>query len=163
AFDDVEFELEALGFLDGDHAFLADLVHRFGDLLTDFGVAIGRDDADLRDFRIAGDRGRTRGEIGDDLADGEVDAALQVHRVHAGGDRLHAFANDRLRENGRGGGAVTGLVVRLRGDFAQHLRAHILELVLEFDFLGDADAVLGDAGRAEALVDHDVAALGAQR
>ena len=28
----------------------------------------------------------------DDLGDGHVDAALQVHRVHAGGDRLGAFA-----------------------------------------------------------------------
>jgi hypothetical protein len=37
AFDDIEFEFEALGFFDGDHAFLADLFHRFGDLVTDFG------------------------------------------------------------------------------------------------------------------------------
>src|SRR5690606_10765485 len=40
---------------------------------------------------------------------------------------------------------------------------HVLELVLELDFLGDGDAVLGDARRTEALVDHDVAALGAER
>ncbi len=43
AFDDVQLELEALGLLDGDHAFLADLFHRLGDLLADDGVAIGRD------------------------------------------------------------------------------------------------------------------------
>src|SRR3546814_1217189 len=29
-------------------------------------------------------------------------------RVHAGGDRLRAFAHDRLRKHGGGGGAVTG-------------------------------------------------------
>src|SRR5690606_943364 len=34
AFDNVEFEFEALGFFDGDHAFLADLFHRLGDLLA---------------------------------------------------------------------------------------------------------------------------------
>ena len=54
-------------------------------------------------------------------------------------------------------------VAGLRGDLAHHLRAHVLELVGEFDLLGDGDAVLGDAGRAEALVEHDVAALGAER
>ena len=96
------------------------------------------------------------------LLDGEIDAALQVHRVHAGGDRLHALADDRLGEHGGGGGAVAGDVVGLRGDFAQHLRAHVLELVLELDLLGDGDAVLGDARSAEALVDDDVAALGAR-
>ena len=88
---------------------------------------------------------------------------LQIHRVHAGGDRLGAFAHDRLRQHGRGGGAVAGDVVGLGGDFAQHLRAHVLELVLELDLLGDGDAVLGDARSAEALLDHDVAALGAER
>ena len=51
----------------------------------------------------------------------------------------------------------------LRGDLAHHLRAHVLELVGKLDFLGDGHAVLGDARRAEALVDDDVAALGAQR
>jgi hypothetical protein len=92
-----------------------------------------------------------------------LDAALQVHRVHAGGDRFCAFPHDRLGEHGSGGGAVTGGIVGLGGDFAQHLRAHILELVLKFDFLGDGDAVLGDAGRAEALFNDDIAALGAER
>jgi hypothetical protein len=36
-------------------------------------------------------------------------------------------------------------------------------LSFQFDFLGDGDAVLGDARGAERLVDDDVAALGAER
>jgi hypothetical protein len=43
------------------------------------------------------------------------------------------------------------------------LGAHVLELVLEFDLLGDRHAVLRDARRAEGLLDDDVAALRAQR
>src|SRR5512146_485643 len=57
---------------------------------------------------------------------------------------------------------VAGVVRRLRSDFAHHLRAHVLEVVLELDLLGDGDAVLGDARRAERLVEHDVAAFGAK-
>ena len=76
---------------------------------------------------------------------------------------LDAFLDDRLGEHGRGGGAVTGEVGGLRGDFAHHLRAHVLELVFELDLLGDGDAVLGDARRAERLVEDDVAALRAER
>jgi hypothetical protein len=41
--------------------------------------------------------------------------------------------------------------------------AHVLELVLEFDLLGDGDAVLGDARRAERLVNDNIAALGTKR
>ena len=163
AFDDIEFEFEALGLFHGDHAFLADLFHGFGDLFADFTVAIGGNDANLRDFAGTGDVLRTTLEVFDDAVHGLIDAALQVHRVHAGSDRLHAFAHDGLGQNRGGGGAVTCKIVGLAGDFAQHLRAHVLELVLEFDFLGDGDAVLGDAGCAEALVDNDVPSLGAER
>ena len=99
----------------------------------------------------------------DHLGDGLVDAALQVHRVHAGGDRLQAFAHDRLGEHARRGGAVAGDVVGLLGGLAHHLRAHVLELVLELDLLGDGDAVLGRARGAERLLDDDVAALGTER
>ncbi|HEX3124753.1 MAG TPA: TCP-1/cpn60 chaperonin family protein, partial [Rhodanobacteraceae bacterium] len=43
-------------------------------------------------------------------------------------DGLHAFADQRLCEHGRGRGAVTGDVGRLGSDFLDHLRAHVLEL-----------------------------------
>ena len=66
-------------------------------------------------------------------------------------------------EHGGGGGSVTGLVGRFRRDLAHHLRAHVLELVLELDLLGDGDAVLGDAGCPVRLVEHHVATLRAER
>ncbi|PWE77230.1 hypothetical protein XF30_11080 [Bradyrhizobium sp. SUTN9-2] len=37
--------------------------------------------------------------------------------------------------------------------------AHVLELVVEFDVLGNGNAVFGNTWRAERLVEHDVAAL----
>src|SRR5439155_2611318 len=42
-------------------------------------------------------------------------------------------------------------------------RAHVLVLILQLDLLGDGDPILGDRGRAEALLQDDVAALGAER
>ena len=65
-------------------------------------------------------------------------------------------------QDGGGGGAVAGDVGGLGGDFLHHLGAHVLVGVFELDFLGDGDAVLGDGGRAELLVEDDVAALGAE-
>src|SRR5690606_17588405 len=50
----------------------------------------------------------------------------------------------------------------LGSDFLDHLRAHVLELVLELDLFGDRDTVLGDGGGAERALEHHVAALGAQ-
>src|SRR5690606_6446865 len=70
-----------------------------------------------------------------------------------------AFLDDGLGQDGGGGGAVARLVVRLGGDFADHLGAHVLEGVFQLDFLGHRDAVLGRARGAERLLDHDVAAL----
>src|SRR5438874_11133689 len=163
ALDDVEFGLERLGFFNRDDALVADLLHGIGQELADFGVAVGGDGADLGDFLVRGDLLGVLDEVGDHGFHRQIDTALQIHRVHASGNRLGAFTDDRSRENGRSRGAVAGRISGLRGNFAHHLRAHVLELVVELDLLGDGDAVLGDAGRAERLVEHDVAALGAER
>jgi hypothetical protein len=163
AFDDFEFGFGGLGFFNRDDAFVADLLHGFGNVEADLALAVGRDRADLRDFFRRVDLLGLGLEILDDFCDGEVDAALQVHRVHAGGNGLGAFANDGLGENRGGRRAVAGDVVGLGGDFTDELGAHVLELVFQFDFLGDGNAVLGDARSAEGLVDDDVAALRAER
>src|ERR1700757_385803 len=163
ALDDLDFGVERFGFLDRDHAFVADLLHRLGDHLADLAVAVRRERAHLGALRGGADLLGALLDVLHHRAHGNVDAALEVHRVHPGGHRLGAFPDDRLCQHGRGGGAVTGKVVGLLGDLAHHLRAHVLELVLELDFLRHRHAVLGDAGRAEALVEHDVAALGAER
>ena len=131
-------------------------------MLADLAVAIGRDGADLRHLVVGGELLRLGLQLGDHGVDGEIDAALDVHGIGAGRDRLGAFLDDRLGEHGGRRGAVARDVGGLGGDLAQHLRAHVLELVLELDLLGDGDAVLGHARRAEGLLEHDVAALGAQ-
>src|ERR1700761_8838717 len=163
ALDDVEFGLERLGFLNRDDALVADLLHGVGEELADLGIAVGGDGADLGDLVVRGDLLGVLLQVRDHGFHREVDTALEVHRVHAGSNRLGAFADDRRSQHGCGGGAVAGRVGRLGGDFAHHLSAHVLELVVKLDFLGDGDAVLGDAGSAERLVEHDVAALGAER
>src|SRR5882724_3939846 len=163
AFDDVEFGFERLGFFNRDDALVADLLHGIRKELADFGVAVGGDGADLGDFLVRSDLLGVLDEVGEHGFHSQGDTAFQIHRVHAGGNRLGAFTDDRGREHGRGGGAVAGSIRRLGGHFAHHLRAHVLELVVKLDFLGDGDAVLGDAGRTERLVENDVAALGAER
>src|SRR5579872_4129448 len=163
AFDDVEFGLHALGFFDRDHALVADLVHRLGDHVADGLVAVGGVGAHLGDLRVGGDLLGRLLDLVDDLDHRLVDAALQIHRVHAGGDVLQALDHDGLGEHRGGRGPVPSLFVGLRGDFADQLGAEVLELVGELDFLGDGDAVLGRARRAERLLDHDVAALRPQR
>src|SRR3954467_4870749 len=162
ALDDFQLRGERLAVFDGDDAFLADLVHRVGDDAADFLVAVRRDRANLGDFLRGRRRLRLLLQLLDERRDGLVDAALQVHRVHARGHVLHAFPDDGLRQYGRGGGAVTGDVAGLGSDFLDHLRAHVLELVLELDLLGDRDTVLGDRRAAERTLEHHVATLRAE-
>ena len=133
-----------------------------GDHLADRRIAVRRDGADLGDLVVGRDLLRARLDVLHRFGDGEIDAALEVHRVHAGGDGLGAFADDRLGEHGGRGGAVSGDVARLGRDLADHLGAHVLELVGKLDLLGDGDAVLGDAGCAVGLLQHHVPALRAE-
>ena len=92
AFDHVEFGLERLCFFDRDHALVADFLHRVGEELADLGIAVGGDGADLGDLFVRRDLLGVGLEVLDDGFNGEIDAALEVHRVHAGGNRLGAFA-----------------------------------------------------------------------
>ena len=94
---------------------------------------------------------------------GFLNAALERHRACARGNGSHAFAEDGLRQHGRGGGAVAGNVGGLGSNLAHHLRAHVLERILQIDFLRHRHAVFGDDGRAELLLDHCIATLRAQR
>src|SRR5690606_18992010 len=111
ALDHFGFGLQALVLLDGDDALVAALLHRIGALAADFGLAVRRDGADLRRFGRIVDRAGGGFDRIDGHGHGLVDAALQIHRVHAGGNRLETFLDDRVRQNGRGGGPVTGGVV----------------------------------------------------
>ncbi len=88
---------------------------------------------------------------------------FRIHRVQPRRHRLGALARDRGREHGRRGGAVAGVVMLFRGDFAHELRAEVLEPVGKFDLLGDGHAVLGDARRPERLFDDDIATLRPKR
>ncbi|MCY1296945.1 hypothetical protein D9M70_463620 [compost metagenome] len=117
----------------------------------------------MRDLRVVGDLAGVGLQLLHDRVNREIDAALEIHGIHAGSNRLSPFLDDRLRQHGGRGRSVTGEIVGSGGDFAQHLRAHILELVFQFDFLGDRDAVLGDARGAKGLVDNDIAPLWAER
>ena len=162
AFDDIEAGVHALGFLDGDHPVLAHLVHRVGDEVADVAVVVRRGAGDLGDLLVALD---VLGRLFDDADhrfDGGVDAALDLHRVGAGGDVAETFAENGLRQHGGCRSAVAGDIAGLGRDFANHLRTHVLERILELDFLGDGHPVLGDRRRAELLVEHDVATLGTQ-
>src|SRR6266487_3958724 len=162
AFDHLELVLQTLAVLDGDHAFLSDFVHGIGDDLADRLICIRGNGADLGNFLA---RGAGLGQLLQLLDDGNdrlVDPAFQVHRVHSGGDELHTLSHDRLSEHSRRGRAVPGNIRSFRGDFLHHLRAHVLELVLQLDFLGNRHAVLGHGRGTEGALQHHVAALGAE-
>ena len=150
-----------MGLLDGDDAVLADLSMTSAMILPISGSAAEMVATAAICFHR--DRAGLLLDLRDDRLDAVLDAVLEDHRVGAGGDDAQALVDDRLGEHDRGGGAVTGDIVRLGGDFLQELRAHVLEWIFELDLLGDRDAVVGDGGRAELLVEHDVAALRAER
>ena len=161
-FDHFERGFHRLGFLDGDHAILADLLHCFRDDGSDLLVVVGADRADLRDH-VALHVFVEFLDFFDGDFNGLLDAALEGHGAGAGRDRLHAFAEDSLSQNSCRGGAVAGDVGSFRRDFADHLGAHVFERIGQLDFFRHGDAVLGDDRRAEFLFDDRVAPLGAQR
>jgi hypothetical protein len=163
ALDDVQLVVQALAFFDGDDAFLADLLHRLGDDLADGVIGVGGDGADLGDLLVVG-AGLGQAGLSSRTA---ASTALSMPRFRSIGFMPAATA---FRPSRTMACASTVAVVVPSPATSEvweatsfhHLGAHVLELVLELDLLGDGDAVLGDGRRAEGLLEHDVAALRAQ-
>jgi hypothetical protein len=94
--------------------------------------------------------------------DAGLDALLQRHRVGAGSHVAEALTHHRPSENRGGGGAVAGDIVGLLRDLFDQLGADLLVGVLELDLLGDGHTIVGDRGGSPLLVEHNVAAFGAE-
>src|SRR3546814_8871172 len=91
ALDDVQLGLEGLRLFHRDDAFLADALHGLGDHRADIGLAVGGDGADLGNLAGGRDLLRLLLQLGAHGRDGQLDGALHVHRVHAGGTGLVAL------------------------------------------------------------------------
>ncbi len=164
ALDHFELVLQARALLDRDHAFLADLLHRIGDDLADRLVGVGRDRADLRD-RLADPCTASRASSAPRR---RRRRALSMPRLMSIG--LMPAATD-FRPSRMIACASTVAVVVPSPASSEVLDATSFticapmfsNLSFELDFLRDRHAVLGDGGSAEALLEHDVAALGAER
>ena len=162
SFHHFQLVLQTPAIFDRDHAFLADFFHRLSDDLADGSVGVGRNGADLGNFFTGGAGSGNFLELFSDRGNRQVDATLQIHRVHPGRDKLHPFTHDRLCQDGRGGGAIPRHVGGLAGDLPRHLRAHVLELVFKLDLLRHNDTRVGDQRRAIGTLQNNVAAARAE-
>ena len=95
--------------------------------------------------------------------DSLVDAAAQNHRIGSGSDITQSFLDHGLSEDGGGGGAVASIIVGLGADFANELGACIFQMIFQFDFFGDGDAIIDDLRCAELLFQNDVATSRSKR
>ena len=136
-------------------------------------VVIGGDTADLGDHVTGHGLGELvqfavlafaglRIDVAANRVDSFLNPAFHGHRVRASRDGSDAFTVDGLGQDGGSCRSVTGNVGCFAGDFADHLRANILKAVLEIDLFRNGDAVLGDRGRSELLLDDYVATSGAE-
>jgi hypothetical protein len=112
-----------------------------------------RGDGPHLDDHRPGDGLRHLPELRRDRVDRFLDAALDSHGARASGDILRAFTIDTLRQHRSRRGAASGNVRGLARHFLHHLGAHVVERILQLDFLGYGDAIPGDDGRAECLVE----------
>ena len=92
-----------------------------------------------------------------------VESALDHHWVCTRGNVAKALSDERLAEDHRSGGAVTGDIVRLGSNFLQKLCAHVLKVIFELNVACNGYTVIGDGWCAELLVQHHVATLWADR
>src|SRR5699024_118249 len=114
------------------------------------------------DLLRCGHRGGACTEFIQGLLGGSLDTLVQLDGVRAGCHVAQTLGDERLGQQGGGGGAVTGDVVGLDCNRLDQLGAEVLEGILNIDVTGDGDAVVGDQRATERLVQDHIAATGAQ-
>ena len=155
ALGNLQFNFGGGAVFDGDDAVLADLLEGASQQLTDL-LGLGGDSCNVRHLGALHGACVLEQTCGDSLH-GRLDAALDVGGCRAAGDVAQTLVHQRLREHGCGGGAVTGNVVGLGGDFLRQLGAQVLVRVVQFNFASNGHAVVGDDGCTPLLVEHNVA------
>ncbi len=163
-FGDFQFGGHRFAFFEGDDALFAHLLHGVGDHVAHFFVVAGGDGGHLGD-RLKVALGHGAGLLGNllhQVADRLVDPALQGDGVGPSGHIAQPFFNHRVGQHGGGGGAVAGSVVGLGGGLADQGHAGVLDVIFEFNFLGDRHPIVDDLGSAKFLFQHHVAAFGAE-
>ena len=140
-----------------------DPVQRLGDGGADALVLLGGDRRHVGEVLDPGDVPGAALQLGHDQLGRVLDAPAQQHRVCSLLERLHALANDGLRQQSSGRGPVTGDIAGFVGHLSDQLGAHVLQRIGELDLTRDRNAVVGDRGRAGQPLQHDVAALGPER
>mmetsp|Transcript_16847 Transcript_16847/g.37125 ORF Transcript_16847/g.37125 Transcript_16847/m.37125 type:complete len:842 (+) Transcript_16847:26-2551(+) len=162
ALDDLELVLHRLAFGYSDRSILAHFLEGVSDHLADDRVAVGRDGRHLANLLRLGDGLGPLLQVLKHAPHSSVDAALQVHGIHAGHHSLAAFAEDGTGQHRGRRGAIARDIVGLRSDLLDELGSHIHHLALELNSLGDSDAILRHLGRPKGLLNDDVAALRSQ-
>ena len=160
AFGDLQFRRQRLGFLHGDDAIDADAIHRFGDHPTDFLITTGTHRGDLTNS-VTGHGLAALAQAANDLSSGLFHATPQFHRARPRGSVAQTFLNHGLGQNRGGGRAVACLVLGLGGHLLNQLGSEIFEGIFQFDIPGDGVAVIDDVRGSELLLEHHVAAAGA--
>ena len=161
ALGNVQSGLHGLRFLDRDHTILAHLLHCGGNHVTDLGVA-GRDRSNISNLSGVGHLCRTLQKLLHRLIGSGGNTTIQFNRVGTGGYVTQALFNQRLREKRRGRGAVASQVVGLHRNGLHQLGTQILERIFHVDIAGDGHTIVGDSRATKSLVQHHIAATGAE-
>ena len=162
ALGELKLQAEGIALFNCDYAFLADLVHCFGDQIADFLVATCGDCGRRSDLLLGLNILGHRKQLITDDRDGAIDALLKCHWVCTSGHVAQTFAHERLGQHRCGGGAVACDVIGLLGYLFDQLSADLLVRILKIDFLGDGNTVVGDRGGSPLLLKDYVAAFGAE-
>ena len=150
--------LHGLGFLDGDHTVVGNLLHSICYHVTHFFITC-RDSSNLGDLLFAF-------HLGAHLLDCFYCALGSLLHTLSHNDRicaccqvLHAFVYHSLCQYGCGSGTVTCCIVGLGSDFLYQLCTHVFKSIFQLDLFCDGHTVVCDQRSTIALIQYYVSSL----
>ena len=123
------------------------------------GIA-ARNRGDGFNIRIGINRTRDFKQFFRDRLAGFLHALTDEDGVRAFFHGVNAAMDHFLGKKGCRGRAIPSSIIRFIRDFVYELGAHILEVVLKFDFAGNRHPIICDKGRTIPFIEDDVTSFG---
>ena len=82
---------------------------------------------------------------------------VELDRIRTSRNIPQPFGNQRLRQQGCGGRAITRNIIGFHCDRLHQLHAKILEWFFDINIAGNGNPVIGNRGGTERLIQHHIA------
>ena len=131
----INCSISTLCFFNSDNTFFTNFSHCISNQFTNNSITVSRNSCYLFNlFVVVTNCLRLRFQVSNNFCYSLVDTSFQIHWISASSYILQTFTNDRLSQHSCSSSTITCNISSFRSYFFHHLRPHVFNWVVQFNF-----------------------------